>query len=47
MPVMDANLISGTEGEKTIEVTADKLAAFIGSGTLDVFATPAMIALME
>ena len=47
MPIMEDNLITGTEGKKTIEVTADKLASFIGSGALEVFATPAMIALME
>jgi len=47
MPVMEDNLVLGTEGEKTIKVTADKVASFVGSGTLEVFATPAMIALME
>ena len=37
----------GTKGKKEIVVTRDKTAKVMGSGTLDVFATPAMIALME
>lgn len=37
----------GITGKKTITVTQEKTAAVIGSGELTVFATPAMIALME
>lgn len=37
----------GITGKQTIIVTEDKTAAVMGSGTLPVFATPAMIALME
>lgn len=37
----------GIIGKQTITVTEDKTAAAMGSGTLPVFATPAMIALME
>ncbi len=37
----------GIKGKKEIVVTRDKTAKVMGSGTLDVFATPAMIALME
>lgn len=38
---------TGIMGKQTIMVTEDKTAAVMGSGTLPVFATPAMIALME
>lgn len=38
---------TGIAGKQTITVTEDKTAAVMGSGTLPVFATPAMIALME
>lgn len=38
---------TGIAGKQTITVTEDKTAAVLGSGTLPVFATPAMIALME
>lgn len=38
---------TGIAGKQTITVTEDKTAAAMGSGTLPVFATPAMIALME
>lgn len=38
---------TGITGKQTITVTEDKTAAAMGSGTLLVFATPAMIALME
>jgi len=44
---MEPNPALGTEGQKQIVVTAEKTATAYGSGTLDVFATPAMIALME
>ena len=37
----------GIKNTKTIIVTADKTAEAMGSGTLSVFATPAMVALME
>ncbi len=37
----------GIKGEKTVEVTASNTAEALGSGTLQVFATPAMIALIE
>jgi predicted thioesterase len=40
-------LESGIEGRKEIVVKAENLATAFGSGTVDVFATPAMIALME
>ena len=38
---------TGIAGRQTITVTEDKTAAVMGSGELAVFATPAMIALME
>ncbi len=37
----------GTTNEKSLIVTTEKTAKVMGSGVLDVFATPAMIALME
>ena len=37
----------GIKNTKTITVTTDKTAEAMGSGTLPVFATPAMVALME
>lgn len=40
-------LQTGIKGKKEITVTLDKTAKAMGSGTMDVFATPAMIALME
>jgi len=44
---MDFNIVTGVTGERKIIVTADKTAVTYGSGTLEVYATPAMIALME
>jgi len=44
---MELNLAHGIEGRKEITVTADKTAIAFCSGTLEVFATPSMIALME
>ena len=38
---------SGIKGRLTLTVTPENTARAMGSGTLDVFATPAMIALME
>ena len=38
---------TGITGRQTITVTEDKTAAVMGSGELAVFATPAMIALLE
>ena len=40
-------LNKGIKNTITIHVTQDKTAKVMGSGTLDVFATPAMVALME
>lgn len=40
-------LTTGITGNKELTVTADMSAASVGSGLLDVFATPQMIALME
>ncbi|MDO5853197.1 MAG: thioesterase family protein [Thermoplasmata archaeon] len=40
-------LSTGIKGTKTVEVTDSNTAAALGSGTLAVFATPAMIALIE
>ena len=37
----------GIKGSKTITVTHEQTAAFYGSGALEVFATPAMVALLE
>lgn len=37
----------GIKGTKTVTVNEDNTAKTMGSGTLDVFATPALIALME
>ncbi len=37
----------GLQGEKTIVVTEDMLASHVGSGLVDVFATPMMIAGFE
>ena len=40
-------LETGICGEQSVRVSAENTAKTMGSGTLDVFATPAMIALME
>ena len=40
-------LKTGIKNTLTIKVTNDKTAKVLGSGTLDVFATPAMVAFME
>lgn len=40
-------ITSGLTGEKSVAVTMDNTAIAMGSGTLRVFATPAMIALIE
>ena len=37
----------GIKGNKTITVTHEQTAAHYGSGALEVFATPAMVALLE
>ena len=40
-------LKEGIRGKQTVEVTAANTARTMGSGTLDVFATPALVALAE
>ena len=40
-------IATGIKGTRTVEVTDDNTAETVGSGTLRVFATPAMIALIE
>ena len=40
-------LETGIKGTRTVTVNEDNTAKAMGSGTLDVFATPALIALME
>ncbi len=40
-------LSTGIKGEKTVEVTESNSASGMASGTLPVFATPAMVALLE
>ena len=41
------SIVPGIRGEKTLLVTTENTAAVLGSGCLPVFATPAMITLME
>ncbi len=41
------DIITGISGKAEAEVSSDKLASAMGSGSLDVFATPSMVALME
>ena len=40
-------LEAGIRGEQSVAVTAENTAKTMGSGTLDVFATPALVALAE
>ena len=44
---MYMTLESGIRGEQSVLVTADNTAKTMGSGTLEVFATPALVALAE
>ena len=45
---MESNaIVPGIRGEKTLTVAPENTAAVLGSGCLPVFATPAMITLME
>src|SRR5690606_13182138 len=41
------HILPGLTGEATTAVTSDNTALAMGSGTVDVFATPALAALME
>jgi predicted thioesterase len=43
----ETGIASGLSGESTIEVTPDLTASHLGSGSLRVYATPAMVALVE
>ena len=40
-------LEAGIRGEQSVAVTSENTAKTMGSGTLDVFATPALVALAE
>ncbi len=44
---MDESLKAGVTGESSVRVGKDNTAAAMGSGDMEVFATPAMIALAE
>lgn len=43
----DFGVSKGLSGERSIEVTPDLTASHVGSGSLRVYATPAMVALIE
>ena len=43
----EIHLLPGLIGEASVTVTAENTAAALGSGSVNVFSTPAMIALME
>lgn len=47
MPLMNQGLRVGLIGESIDTVTEQQTAKSMGSGTLDVYATPAMVALLE
>ena len=44
---MDTGLKEGIERTEEVAVRDEELAPYLGSGTVEVYATPAMIALME
>lgn len=47
LKIKKTNMKIGDKGTVTVKVTKENCASAIGSGALDVFATPSMIALME
>ena len=48
MCIRDSNMLeAGIKGRQEVMVTDENSAAAVGSGLLPVFATPAMVALME
>ena len=44
---MEFNIPIGIKGQQNITVSLNDTASYYGSGLMDVFATPAMVALME